>query len=145
MEPLIGVAPSLASLKAIIGLEGLRDRGDCGGLGLVAIPAADSQGETSVIDQQPDDHLRITPAFLGVTDPPVDTSGQFQCSVADLPAGASAGFAHSSARLGDSSVHHLGWRGVAGLRDLIVGVISHGVMVKYTSVGDTVTSVEATM
>ena len=48
MEPLIGVAPSLASLKAIIGLEGLRDRGDCGGLGLVAIPAADSEDPPGV-------------------------------------------------------------------------------------------------
>ena len=50
------------------GLEGLRDGDDRGGLGLVALPAADLQGETGPVDQQAHDDLGVDPPLLGVTD-----------------------------------------------------------------------------
>ena len=50
------------------GLEGLRDGDDRGGLSLISFPAPDSQGETTAVDQQPDDDLRIDPPLLGVAD-----------------------------------------------------------------------------
>ena len=52
------------------GLEGLHDRDDRGGLGLVPFPAPDSQRETTAVDQQADDDLGIDPPLLGVTHPP---------------------------------------------------------------------------
>ena len=50
------------------GLEGLHDGDDGGGLGLVALPAPDSQTETTAVDQQADDDLGIDPSLLGATD-----------------------------------------------------------------------------
>ena len=50
------------------GLEGLRDGDDRGGLGLVALPAADLQGEAGPVDQQAHDDLGVDPPFLGVAD-----------------------------------------------------------------------------
>ena len=55
-------------LDAVGGLEGLHDGDDRGGLGPVALPAADLERETMTIDQQPDDDLRVNPPLLGVTD-----------------------------------------------------------------------------
>ena len=52
------------------GLEGLHDGDDGGGLSLVPFPAADSQGETTAVDQQADDDLGVDPPLLGVTHPP---------------------------------------------------------------------------
>ena len=51
-------------------LEGLHDGDDRGGLSLVPLPAPDSQGETTAVDQQADNDLRIDPTLLGVTHPP---------------------------------------------------------------------------
>jgi hypothetical protein len=48
--------------------EGLHDRDDGGGLGPVALEAADLQRETVPVDQQPDHDLGVNPAFLGVAD-----------------------------------------------------------------------------
>ena len=39
-----------------------------GGLGLVALEAADLEREPAPVDQQPDDDLRVDAAFLGVAD-----------------------------------------------------------------------------
>ena len=50
------------------GLEGLHDRDDRGGLGLVPFPAPDSQRETTAVDQQADDDLGIDPSLFGVAD-----------------------------------------------------------------------------
>ena len=50
------------------GLEGLRDGDDRGGLDLVALPAADLQGEAGPVDQQAHDDLGVDPPFLGVAD-----------------------------------------------------------------------------
>ena len=50
------------------GLEGLHNGDDGGGLGLVALPAPDSQGETTAVDQQAHDDLGVDPPVLGVTD-----------------------------------------------------------------------------
>ena len=52
------------------GLEGLHHRDDRGGLGLVPLPAADLEGETTAVDQQADDDLGVDPPLLGVTHPP---------------------------------------------------------------------------
>jgi hypothetical protein len=49
-------------------LEGLDDRDDRGGLGPVALEAADLQGEAVAVDQQAHDDLRVDAAFLGVAD-----------------------------------------------------------------------------
>ena len=57
-------------LDAVGGLEGLHDGDDGGGLSFVPFPAPDSQGETTAVDQQADDDLRIDPPLLGVTHPP---------------------------------------------------------------------------
>jgi len=50
------------------GLEGLRDGDDRGGLGLVALPAADLERRTGPVDQQAHDDLGVDPALLGVAD-----------------------------------------------------------------------------
>jgi len=55
-------------LDAVGGLEGLHDGDDRGGLGLVALPAADLERKTGPVDQQAHDDLRIDPTLLGVTD-----------------------------------------------------------------------------
>ena len=44
--------------EAISGLECLHHRDDRGGLGPVALPAPDSQGEPVAVDQQASDDLR---------------------------------------------------------------------------------------
>jgi hypothetical protein len=49
-------------------LEALDDRDQGGGLGLVALEAADLQREPGPVDQEPDDDLGVDPAFLGVAD-----------------------------------------------------------------------------
>ena len=51
-------------------LEGLHDGDDRGGLGLVSLPAADLEGETTAVDQQADDDLGVDPPLFGVADPP---------------------------------------------------------------------------
>ena len=48
-------------------LEGLHDGDDRGGLGPVALPAADLEGELVTVDQQAHDALRIDPPLLGLT------------------------------------------------------------------------------
>ena len=48
-------------------LEGLHDGDDRGGLGLVALPAADLEGEPVAVAQQAHDALRIDPPLLGLT------------------------------------------------------------------------------
>ena len=48
-------------------LEGLHDGDDRGGLGPVALPAADLEGELVTVDQQAHDALRIDSPLLGVT------------------------------------------------------------------------------
>ncbi len=48
--------------------ELLDDRDDRCGLGLVALEAADLEGEPVPVDQQPDHDLRVDAAFLGVAD-----------------------------------------------------------------------------
>lgn len=53
---------------AVSGLEGLHHAGDRGGLGPVALPAPDSQGEPASVDQRPDDDLGVAPVFFGVAD-----------------------------------------------------------------------------
>ena len=65
-----GVGDDDELLNAVSGLEGLHDRDDRGGLGLVPFPAPDSQGETTAVDQQADDDLGVDPPVLGVTHPP---------------------------------------------------------------------------
>ena len=50
------------------GLEGLHHGDDRGGLGPVALPAPDLEGETAAVDQQADDDLGVDPPLLGVTD-----------------------------------------------------------------------------
>ena len=50
------------------GLEGLHDGNDRGGLGPVALPATNSQGEAGPVDQQPDDDLGVDPPLFGVAD-----------------------------------------------------------------------------
>ena len=57
-------------LDAVSGLEGLHDGDDRGGLSLVALPAADLEGETMAVDQQADDDLGVDPTLFGVADPP---------------------------------------------------------------------------
>ena len=61
-------ATTTMSGQAVAVLERLDDRQDRGGLGLVALEAADLQGEPVPVDQQPDHDLRVDPAFLGVAD-----------------------------------------------------------------------------
>ena len=61
-------ATTTMSVDAVPGLERLDDRQDRGGLGLVALEAADLQREPAPVDQQPDHDLRVDPAFLGVAD-----------------------------------------------------------------------------
>ncbi len=48
--------------------EGLHDRHDRQRLCLVALVAADLEGEAAAVDQQPDDDLGVDAAFLGVAD-----------------------------------------------------------------------------
>lgn len=48
-------------------LESLHDGDDRGGLGPVALPAADLEGELVTVDQQAHDALRIDSPLLGVT------------------------------------------------------------------------------
>ena len=48
-------------------LEGLHDGDDRGGLGPVALPAADLEGEPVAVAQQAHDALRIDPPLLGLT------------------------------------------------------------------------------
>jgi len=55
-------------LDAVGGLEGLHDRNCRGGLGLVALPAADLERKTCPVNQQAHDDLRVDPTLLGVTD-----------------------------------------------------------------------------
>ena len=57
-------------LDAVGGLEGLHHRDDRGGLGLVALPAADLERKTGPVDQQADDDLGVDPPLFGVADPP---------------------------------------------------------------------------
>ena len=57
-------------LDTVSGLEGLHHRDDRGGLGLVSLPAPDSQGEAVSVDQQADDDLGVDPPLFGVADPP---------------------------------------------------------------------------
>jgi hypothetical protein len=54
--------------QAVAGLERGDDRQDRGGLGLVALEAADLQREAAPVDQEPDHDLRVDAAFLGVAD-----------------------------------------------------------------------------
>ena len=63
-----GVGDHHKLLNVVGGLEGLHDGNDRGGLGLVALPAADLERKTGPVDQQSDDDLRIDPPLLGVTD-----------------------------------------------------------------------------
>ena len=63
-----GVGDHHKLLNVVGGLEGLHDGNDRGGLGLVALPAADLERKTGPVDQQSDDDLRIGPPLLGVTD-----------------------------------------------------------------------------
>ena len=55
-------------LDAVGGLECLHDGNDRGGLGLVALPAADLERKTCPVNQQAHDDLRVDPTLLGVTD-----------------------------------------------------------------------------
>ena len=48
--------------------ELFNDTDDRGGLGPVALPATDSQGEAGPVDQQPDDDLGVDPSLFGVAD-----------------------------------------------------------------------------
>ena len=57
-------------LDAVGGLEGLHDRNCRGGLGLVALPAADLERKTGPVNQQAHDDLRVDPTLLGITHPP---------------------------------------------------------------------------
>ena len=50
------------------GLEGLHDGNDRGGLGPVALPATNSQGEAGPVDQQPDDDLGFDPSLFRIAD-----------------------------------------------------------------------------
>ena len=63
-----GVSDHHELLNTVSGLEGLHNGNDRGGLGLVALPAADLERKTSPVNQQPDDDLRGAPPLLGVTD-----------------------------------------------------------------------------
>ena len=53
---------------AVAFLELLHDRDDRQRLGLVALEAADLEGEAAPVDQQADHDLRIDASFLGVAD-----------------------------------------------------------------------------
>ena len=65
-----GVGDDDEVLDAVGGLEGLHDGDDRGGLGLVALPAADLERKTGPVDQQADDDLGVDPTLFGVADPP---------------------------------------------------------------------------
>jgi hypothetical protein len=45
------------------------DRQDGGGLGLVALEAADLERKARAVDEQAHDDLRVDAAFLGIADP----------------------------------------------------------------------------
>ena len=65
-----GVSDHHELLDAVGGLECLHDGNDRGGLGLVALPAADLERKTGPVDQQADDDLGVDPPLFGVADPP---------------------------------------------------------------------------
>jgi hypothetical protein len=62
-----GVSDHDHGVQAVALLERLDDRDQGGGLGLVALEAADLEREPVPVDEQPDDDLRVDPAFLGIT------------------------------------------------------------------------------
>ena len=63
-----GVGDHHQGLDAVPGLERADDREQGEGLGLVALEAADLEGEPAPVDQEADHDLRVHPAFLGVAD-----------------------------------------------------------------------------
>ena len=65
-----GISHDDELLNTVGGLEGLHHGDDRGGLGPVALPAPDLEGETAAVDQQADDDLGVDPPLLGVTHPP---------------------------------------------------------------------------
>ena len=65
-----GVGDDDELLDLVGPLEGLHDGDDRGGLGPIALPAPDSQGEAAPVDQQADDDLGVDPPLLGVAHPP---------------------------------------------------------------------------
>ncbi len=63
-----GVGDHHQALEGVPVLEGPDDRQQREGLGLVALEAADLEGEPAPVDQQPDHDLGVHAAFLGVAD-----------------------------------------------------------------------------
>ena len=61
-----GISDDHELLNAVSGSEGVHDGDDCGGLGLVPLPAADLERDTMTVDQQAHDDLGGDPPLLGV-------------------------------------------------------------------------------
>ena len=65
-ESMPASATTTMSARSWRAANGCDDRDDGGGLGLVALEAADLQREPGAVDEQADDDLRVDAAFLGV-------------------------------------------------------------------------------